>query len=53
MGNGTNSEGFKVFRWRETSSDWQQINGGGVRIDVAGRVAWVVTNEGLRRAKLA
>jgi hypothetical protein len=51
VGNGTNSEGFKIFRWREASADWQQITGGGVRIDVAGRVAWVVTDDGLAKSK--
>ena len=45
VGTGTNGEGFKLFRWRESSSDWLQINGGGVRIDMQGGTPWVVTND--------
>ena len=51
LGTGTNSEGFKVFRWIETPPSWLQITGGGVRIDMAGRVAWVVTNLGKAKEK--
>ncbi len=49
LGNGTNSEGFKTWRWN--GSGWIQITGGGVRIDVAGRVPWVVTDDGLAKEK--
>jgi peptidoglycan hydrolase-like protein with peptidoglycan-binding domain len=38
------SHGFKIFRWR--GADWQQINGGAARIDVAGMVPWVIDNSG-------
>jgi hypothetical protein len=51
IGTGTNSEGYKIFRWLESSQSWQQINGGGVRIDLAGSVPWVVTNAGLAKQK--
>jgi peptidoglycan hydrolase-like protein with peptidoglycan-binding domain len=50
LGTGTNSEGFKLFRYRSSSTDWQQVTGGGVRIDVTGRVPWVVTNAGLAKS---
>jgi hypothetical protein len=49
-GNAT-SEGFQVFRWRNLTDDWQQINGGGVRIDLAGLVPYVVTSGGLVKSK--
>lgn len=49
LGLSTNSEGYKLFRWREATSDWQQVTGGGVRIDVAGRTPWVITNAGLAK----
>jgi hypothetical protein len=52
FGTGTNGEGFKLFRWRESSSDWLQINGGGVRIDMQGGTPWVVTNAGLAKQVL-
>jgi hypothetical protein len=47
----TTSEGYQIFRWRNLTNDWQQINGGGVRIDLAGLVPWVVTSAGLIKSK--
>jgi len=48
LGTGTNSEGFKIFRWNDLIG-WQQFTGGGVRIDVRGDRPWVITNAGLAK----
>lgn len=40
------SNGFSIHRWNQPTNAWVRINGGGVRIDVAGNVAWVVDSNG-------
>lgn len=47
LGTGTNSEGFRLFRWQEELGTWKQISGGGVRLDVSGDTPWIVTDDGL------